>query len=55
MNTLTGPKTELLQNDYQQALKLARAAWGYESRAYPLMSNRPETMSSTVSCSISRC
>ena len=25
----------LLQNDYQQALKLARAAWGYESRAYP--------------------
>ena len=28
-------ETELLQNDYQQALKLARAAWGYESRAYP--------------------
>lgn len=25
----------LQQNDYQQALKLARAAWGYESRAYP--------------------
>ena len=25
----------LLQKDYQQALKLARAAWGYESRAYP--------------------
>ena len=28
-------ETELMQNDYQQALKLARAAWGYESRAYP--------------------
>ncbi len=25
----------LQQKDYQQALKLARAAWGYESRAYP--------------------
>ena len=25
----------LTQKDYQQALKLARAAWGYESRAYP--------------------
>jgi len=25
----------LAKKDYQQALKLARAAWGYESRAYP--------------------
>ena len=25
----------LAKADYQQALKLARAAWGYESRAYP--------------------
>ena len=32
---LARAETELLQNDYQQALKLARAAWGYESRAYP--------------------
>ncbi len=32
---LTRAETALLQNDYQQALKLARAAWGYESRAYP--------------------
>ena len=32
---LNRAETELLQNDYQQALKLARAAWGYESRAYP--------------------
>lgn len=32
---LTRAETELLQRDYQQALKLARAAWGYESRAYP--------------------
>ena len=32
---LTRAETALFQNDYQQALKLARAAWGYESRAYP--------------------
>lgn len=32
---LTRAETALYQNDYQQALKLARAAWGYESRAYP--------------------
>ncbi len=32
---LARAQTKLLQNDYQQALKLARAAWGYESRAYP--------------------
>ncbi len=32
---LARAETALLQNDYQQALKLARAAWGYESRAYP--------------------
>ncbi|RKU23851.1 hypothetical protein C6499_17645 [Candidatus Poribacteria bacterium] len=32
---LARAESELLQNDYQQALKLARAAWGYESRAYP--------------------
>ena len=32
---LARAETELLQSDYQQALKLARAAWGYESRAYP--------------------
>ena len=32
---LTRAETALLQKDYQQALKLARAAWGYESRAYP--------------------
>ena len=32
---LARAETELLQKDYQQALKLARAAWGYESRAYP--------------------
>lgn len=32
---LNRAETALYQNDYQQALKLARAAWGYESRAYP--------------------
>ena len=32
---LNRAETALFQNDYQQALKLARAAWGYESRAYP--------------------
>ena len=32
---LARAETALLQSDYQQALKLARAAWGYESRAYP--------------------
>ncbi len=32
---LSRAETALFQNDYQQALKLARAAWGYESRAYP--------------------
>ena len=32
---LARAEAELLQSDYQQALKLARAAWGYESRAYP--------------------
>lgn len=32
---LTRAETALFQSDYQQALKLARAAWGYESRAYP--------------------
>lgn len=32
---LARAEVELLQSDYQQALKLARAAWGYESRAYP--------------------
>ena len=32
---LARAETELFRRDYQQALKLARAAWGYESRAYP--------------------
>ena len=32
---LNQAEAALMQKDYQQALKLARAAWGYESRAYP--------------------
>ncbi len=32
---LNQAEAALARKDYQQALKLARAAWGYESRAYP--------------------
>jgi len=32
---LTAAKKALVKKDYSQAMKLARAAWGFESRAYP--------------------
>jgi len=32
---LLASKKELVQKNYSQAMKLARASWGFESRAYP--------------------